>query len=85
MGICYCKRANKSYHPNEKNVDLIKFLIEVATNRDEIVFDSFMGSGSTGVACANADRKFIGIELNKEYFNIACERIYNATRQLKLF
>lgn len=79
------KRANKSYHPNEKNVELIKFLIEVATNRDEIVFDSFMGSGSTGVACANADRKFIGIELNKEYFNIACERIYNATRQLKLF
>lgn len=79
------KRSNSNYHPNEKNVDLLKFFVEVATNKEEMVLDSFMGSGSTGVACAKVDRKFIGIELNKEYFDIACERIKNETRQLRLF
>lgn len=63
----------------------MEYLVKTYTNENDTVLDFTMGSGSTGVACANADRKFIGIELNKEYFNIAYDRIYNATRQLKLF
>lgn len=69
------KRANKSFHPNEKNVDLIKFLIEVATNENEVVMDTFMGCGSTGIACKKCNRDFIGIELDKHYFDLATKRI----------
>lgn len=69
------KRANKSFHPNEKNVDLIKFLIEVATNENEVVMDTFMGCGSTGIACKKCNREFIGIELDKHYFDLAEKRI----------
>jgi len=52
---------------------------------DGTILDPFMGSGTTGVACANLGRKFIGIEIEERYFNIACERITNAYRQEKLF
>lgn len=71
------KRANKSFHPNEKNVELIKFLIETSTNEDDTVLDSFMGCGSTGVSCVKSNRNFIGIELDEKYFNIAQDRINN--------
>ena len=69
------KRASKNLHPNEKNVDFIKFLVGVATKEGETVLDSFAGSGSTGVACKNTNREFIGMELDEKYFNIACERL----------
>lgn len=69
------KRAGNSLHPNEKNVDLIEFFIKIATNENDIVLDSFMGSGTTGVACKNTRRKFIGIELDKGYFELSCKRI----------
>lgn len=69
------KRANKSFHPNEKNVDLIKFLIEVATNENEVVMDTFMGCGSTGIACKKCNRDFIGMELDETYFKLAKKRI----------
>ena len=69
------KRANKSFHPNEKNIDLIKFLIEVATNENEVVMDTFMGCGSTGIACKKCNRDFIGMELDKHYFDLATKRI----------
>ena len=62
-------------HPTEKPVDLLKYLITKSTNENDIVLDSFMGSGSTGVACKNLNRDFIGIELDENYFNIAKERI----------
>ena len=52
-------------------------LLEIHTNDNDVVLDPFMGSGSTGVACKNLNRNFIGIELNEEYFNIAKERIEN--------
>ena len=52
---------------------------------DGVVLDPFMGSGTTGVACMNLDRKFIGIEIDERYFQIACERIERAQQQLKLF
>jgi len=62
-------------HPTEKPVDLIQMYILNSTNKHEIVLDPFMGSGSTGVACKNLNRKFIGIEKDDKYFKIAQERI----------
>lgn len=66
---------SKSVHPTQKPVELLEWLIKTYTNEDEIVLDNCMGSGSTGVACMNTNRKFIGIELDDNYFNIAKERI----------
>lgn len=65
---------NKS-HPTEKPVNLMKILIENSSNENDIVLDPFMGSGSTGVACVNTNRSFIGFELDENYFNIAYHRI----------
>ena len=62
-------------HPTQKPVDLLEYLIKTYTNENEVVLDFTMGSGSTGVACLNTNRKFIGIELEYKYFNIAKERI----------
>ena len=64
-------------HPTQKPVALLEYLIKTYTNEGEIVLDNCMGSGSTGVACVNANRNFIGIELDENYFNIAKERIGN--------
>ena len=65
-------------HPTEKPVDLMSIMIENSTNLGEVVLDPFMGSGATGVACVNTNRKFIGIELDENYFNVAQERINKA-------
>lgn len=62
-------------HPTQKPVELIEYLIKTYTNENELVLDFTMGSGSTGVACMNTNRKFIGIELDENYFEIAKERI----------
>ena len=62
-------------HPTQKPVDLLEYLIKTYTNENEIVLDFTMGSGSTGVACVNTNRKFIGIELDDKYFEIAKNRI----------
>ncbi len=62
-------------HPTQKPVDLLEFLIKTYTIENELVLDFTMGSGSCGVACMNCNRKFIGIELDENYFNIAIERI----------
>ena len=62
-------------HPTQKPVELLEWLIKTYTNENEVVLDSCMGYGSCGVACVNLNRKFIGIELNREYFNMAKERI----------
>lgn len=62
-------------HPTQKPIDLMKYLIEVSSNENDIVLDPFMGSGSTGVACVNTNRSFIGFELDENYFNIAYHRI----------
>lgn len=68
----------KSLHPTQKPVALMEYLIRTYTNEDETVLDFTMGSGSTGVAAKNLNRKFIGIELDAGYFEIAKERINNA-------
>lgn len=62
-------------HPTQKPVSLLEYLIKTYTNENEIVLDNCMGSGSTGVAAVNTNRKFIGIEKNEKYFNVAKERI----------
>lgn len=62
-------------HPTQKPVELCEWLIKTYTNEGEVVLDNCMGSGSTGVACLNTNRNFIGIELDEGYFNIAKERI----------
>ena len=64
-------------HPTQKPVALMEYLIKTYTNEGETVLDFAMGSGTTGVACKNLGREFIGIELDEEYFNIAVERINN--------
>lgn len=70
-------------HPTQKPVALMQWCIEFCDG--ETILDPFMGSGTTGVACANLGRKFIGIEISEKYFNIAVERITNAYRQRPLF
>jgi|TARA_R110001606_G_scaffold383709_1_gene546098 site-specific DNA-methyltransferase (adenine-specific) len=62
-------------HQTQKPVDLMEYLINTYTNKDETVLDFTMGSGSTGVACKNTNRDFIGIEMDDKYFEIASERI----------
>lgn len=69
------KSTDKHLHPTQKPVDLLKYLISTYTKEEEMVLDNCMGSGSTGVACKELNRNFIGIELNKDYFKIAKERI----------
>lgn len=69
-------------HPTQKPIDLLQYLIKTYTNEEETVLDNCMGSGSTGVACLNTNRKFIGIELDDKYFDIAIERIVNTYREL---
>jgi site-specific DNA-methyltransferase (adenine-specific) len=66
---------DKGFHPTQKPVALLEYLIKTYTNEGDIVLDNCMGSGSTGVACKNTNRDFIGIELDETYFNIAKERI----------
>lgn len=72
---------HKLIHPNEKPVKLLEFLIEKTTSQNATVLDCFMGSGSTGVACINTNRNFIGVELDKKYYKITEERINSAIKQ----
>jgi site-specific DNA-methyltransferase (adenine-specific) len=74
-------------HPTQKPVSLMEYLIKTYTNPGETVLDFTMGSGTTGVACINLDRQFIGIEKDHKYFDIAKERIENAItdRESRLF
>ena len=75
--IQFDKIRKGSLHPTQKPVALMEYLIKTYTNEGETVLDFTMGSGSTGVACKNLNRKFIGIELDEKYFDIAKERIEN--------
>lgn len=72
-------------HPTQKPVKVIEWAIRQAPSDVATVCDPFMGSGTTGVACANLGKAFTGIERERKYFDIACERIYNAYRQNTLF
>ena len=69
--------AQQQVHPTQKPVPLCEWLIKTYSNEDEVVLDNCMGSGSTGVACMNTNRQFIGMEMNDEYFEICKDRINN--------
>lgn len=72
----YCKGGKDRYqHPTQKPTDLLEWLIKSYSNENDLVCDFTMGCGSTGVACKNLNRKFIGIEIEKKYFDIAVERL----------
>lgn len=73
----------KRYHPTQKPVALLEYLIKTYTSKGEVVLDNCMGSGSTGVACVNTNRRFIGIEKDNNYFEIAKQRINNAAFSLQ--
>ena len=67
-------RKNK-LHPTQKPIELLEYLINTYSNEGDVVLDTFMGSGSTGVACQNLNRDFIGIEIDKDSFEIAEKRL----------
>jgi len=71
----FSNHNGNTIHPTQKPIPLMEYLIKTYANEGEIVLDFTMGSGSTGVACKNLNRNFIGIELDEKYFNIAEERI----------
>ena len=71
-------KKDKGLHPTQKPVALLEYLIRTYTNDGETILDNCMGSGSTGVACANTGRKFIGIELDRGYFEVAQKRVEGA-------
>lgn len=78
----YNNIIGKKTHPCEKPVELMEFYIKNSSNKGDIVLDPFMGTGSVGVACLNSNRKFIGIELDDKYFDVAKDRIENTYREL---
>lgn len=78
-------RIKENDHPTQKPLDLIRYLILTYSNKDDTVFDGYLGSGTTAIACIEEQRNFIGSELIKEYYDKAVERIKIAQMQTKLF
>ncbi len=72
--------VNKPLHPTQKPLDLMEYLIKTYSNEEDVVLDFCMGSGTTGLACKNLNRKFIGIEKGKKYYDIAVTRINNCSK-----
>ena len=70
-------KQEKGLHPTQKPVGLMEYMIKTYTNEGETVLDNTMGSGTTGFACLNTNRNFVGIELDEKYFNIAKDRLNN--------
>ena len=83
--VIYFRTAESEgkFHPTQKSVNLLEYLINTYTNEGMLVLDNTMGSGSTGVACVNTNRKFIGIELDEKYYDISCKRIKDAINEKK--
>lgn len=75
ISILKFNRIRNGLHPTQKPVELLEWLIKTYTNENEVVLDNAMGSGSTGEACVNTNRKFIGIEKYENYFEVAKIRI----------
>lgn len=85
VGVGASMEAKDVNHPCPKPLSLMKWLVNRASNENDLVCDPFMGSGTTGIACIKAGRRFVGIELDPDYFQIACERIEKAYQQRDLF
>jgi len=79
-----CPKGIDKQHPTQKPVELIKWCIEMSTSEGDTILDPFMGSGTTGVACVQTGRNFIGIEIDPTYFAIAEKRIKDAQQQMRL-
>lgn len=77
-------KQKEHLHPTQKPIALLEYLIKTYTNENEIILDNCMGSGSTGIACLNTNRNFIGIEKDEKYFNIAKKRIIKKIEDNKL-
>lgn len=78
-------RESDGWHPTQKPVDLIRYLIRTYTNTGGVILDNCMGSGTTAIACIKEKRHYIGFELNKEYYERSLKRIANEQAQLTLF
>lgn len=74
------EKGARGLHPTQKPLSLMEYLVKTHSNEGDLILDFTMGSGTTGVACLNTNRNFIGIELDEKYFNIAKERIENAKK-----
>lgn len=85
IDIIHFDADSDSFHPTQKPVDLLRYLVKTYTNEGDTILDNCMGSGTTAVACIKEKRHFIGFELNKEYYDKACQRIDAVKRQLTLF
>lgn len=81
----YDKEVKGTFHPTQKPVSLLEYLIKTYTKENEVVLDNCMGSGTTAIACVNTNRRFIGFETNEEYYRQALERIENNVTQIELF
>jgi DNA modification methylase len=84
-GMIRMEKHIERVHPTQKPVGVMAFCLDQLPESVDIVFDPFMGSGTTGVACVERGKKFIGVEKNQEYFDYACSRIEAAYQQRTLF
>lgn len=82
--VLHFNNEKKQIHPTQKPVALLEYLVKTYTNEGDTVLDNCMGSGSTGVACINTGRRFIGMELDPQYFEIAEKRIAEAAAKLEV-
>jgi site-specific DNA-methyltransferase (adenine-specific)/modification methylase len=76
--------SGKRVHPTQKPIDLMMWITQKYSDDSDTILDPFMGSGTTGVACVQTGRKFIGVEIDPKYFEIACKRIKDAQQQMRL-
>lgn len=83
--IEFARNVHTSFHPVQKPVELIQYLIRTYSNEGDIILDNCMGSGTTAIAAIREKRNFIGFELNKEYYDKACKRIQLELMQPTLF
>ena len=81
----FAPQDSTRFHPTQKPVQLINWCLNNYSKENDLIFDGFFGSGSTAIACIRTNRRFIGCELDKEYFEKACERIETELRQGVLF
>jgi site-specific DNA-methyltransferase (adenine-specific) len=74
-------RSRGTVHPTQKPIEICEWLIKIYTNKGDTVLDFCMGSGTTGVACVNTERNFIGFEIDEKYFEIAKQRIEEVVKK----
>lgn len=81
----FVSKEKERFHPTQKPKELIRMMLEDYTNKGDLILDPFLGSGTTAVACVQTDRRYIGIEKEEKYYNIAVKRVKEEESKLKLF